>query len=112
MKEDPRQSNISSFPLSALGIVMAKDSETATPARWGSGVLIMRDVVLTAAHNVYHEEKPTRRRFPDITFISAVNYTEAPFQEIEVEYVFALDSYTNYKDQLDAETRVRGNMLS
>ena len=82
------------FPESAHGIVIIKKSENDTP-RWGSGVLVGPDTVLTAAHIVYDDEKPIRKRYPYIRFIPGANEDEAPFGEIEVEDVYVHKDYLN-----------------
>ena len=63
----------------------------------GSGFLIEPHIVLTAAHNVYDNEKPLKKRYSDIKFIPGAEGVEIPFGEIEVDYVFTPESYINYK---------------
>lgn len=95
-KKGKRNTNTSSFPHSVHGVILVKKSEDDVP-RWGSGILVGPDIVLTAAHNVYDDEKPIRKRYPSIKFIPGVNGDEAPFGEIEVDSVFAPDDYINHK---------------
>ena len=54
-------------------------------------------MVWTAAHNVYNEQKPIRKRYPYIRFIPGANEHYAPFGEIEVEDISAPNEYTNHK---------------
>ena len=65
--------------------------------RMGSGLLIGPHIVLTAAHNAYDNEKPLRKSYSDTKFIPGANGVEIPFGEIEVDHVFAPESYINYK---------------
>lgn len=82
------------FPQSAHDIIIIKESENNySEAKWGSGVLIGPDIVLTSAHNVYDDSKPIKKRYPYIKIIPGVNGDEVPFGEIDVEDVFAPDSY-------------------
>ena len=76
--------------------------EDGTPM-WGSRVLIGTNIVLTAAHNVYNDEKPFRKRYSHIKFIPGANEDEAPFGEIEVDQVFAPEEYINHKEVDDDE---------
>lgn len=91
-----RCTNTTSFPQSAHGIVIVRESEKDTKAKWGSGVLIGADVVLTSAYNVYQDEKPLRKRYPYISFIPGANENEAPFGEIEVQDVYVPNDYINH----------------
>ena len=56
------------YPHSVHGVVIVKESETGT-AIWGSGTLIASRIVLTAAHNIYDEQKPIQKRYPFLKFI-------------------------------------------
>ena len=66
--------------------------------KWGTGVLIASDIVLTAAHNIYDYTKPARAKYPSIKFIPGANGKEAPFGEIDVEEVYAPETYIHHKD--------------
>ena len=94
VSKDTKQSrvNTSSFPHSAHGLILARKSEDEAP-RWGSGILVGANIVLTAAENVYDDEKPTRKRYAHIKFILGANGDETPFGEIEVDQVFAPEDY-------------------
>ena len=52
--------------------------------------------MLTAAHNIYDEQKPIRKRYPFLKFIPGANGGEAPFGEIEVEDIFAPEEYIHH----------------
>lgn len=84
----------STFPQSAHGLIIARKSEHEAP-RWGSGMLVGSDLVVTAAHNVYFDEGPVRKRYPFIKFIPGANGDQAPYGEIEVDFVFASENYIN-----------------
>ena len=86
-----------SFPQSAVGVVLIKESDDSSTMKWGSGVMIGPDLVLTAAHNVYDNQKPFRKRYPCIKFIPAANEDEAPFGEIGVQSVFAPEKYISHQ---------------
>ena len=86
-------SKTSIFPQSAIGLVIVKNSEDDDTVKWGHGVMIGPDIVLTAAHNVYDDEKPIRMKFPHIKFVPGATGDEAPFGEIEVEEVITTESY-------------------
>ena len=90
-----RETITTSFSQSANGVVIIKESKSETIMKWGSGVLIGPDLVLTAAQNVYDNQKPTRKKYPYIKFIPGANGDEAPFGEIEVEEAFASEKYIN-----------------
>ena len=101
------------FPYSAHGIIIIKKSENDTP-RWGPGVLVGPDTVLTAAHIVYDDEKPIRKRYPYIRFIPRTDGNEAPFGEIEIEDVYAPKDYLNngdddYKGDVNVKNGVNGD---
>lgn len=91
-----RHTNTLLYPFSVHGVVLIKESENGV-AKWGSGTMIAPSFVLTAAHNVFDEQKPTRERYPYIRFIPGANEDKAPFGEIEVEDIFAPEEYINYK---------------
>ena len=57
----------------SYGIILSKNS----------GFLIGPHIVLIAAHNVYDNEKPLRKRYSDIKCILGTNGVEIPFGEIE-----------------------------
>ena len=99
---DKRQSfpKTNVFPQSAFGIVIVNKSEDDT-AKWGTGVLIGPDIVLTAAYNVYDDEEPVRKRFPYIKFAPGATGDEAPFGEIEVEEVIATESYVKKTEETE-----------
>ena len=92
--------NIRSFPQNAFGIVMAKKSED-DKVIWGSGIMIGPDLVLTAAPNVYDDEKPIRKKFPYIKFIPGMDREKVPFGEIEIEDVFVTESYITHTEESD-----------
>ena len=100
-----RYINTSSFPQSVHGAIITKKTEDGPPM-WGSGVLIGTNIVLTAAHNVYDDEKPTRKRYPYVKFIPGVNGDEAPFGEIDVDQVFAPEDYINHKEEVEDENGI------
>jgi V8-like Glu-specific endopeptidase len=84
-----------SFPQSAIGVVLIKHSENETT--WGTGVMIGPDIVLTAAHNVYNDAEPVRKKYANIKFIPGINGNEAPFGEIKIEDIYAPEAYINHK---------------
>ena len=86
-----------SFPQSANGVVIIKEPENESTMKWGSGMLIGPDLVLTAAQNVYDGQKPTRKKYPYIKFIPRANGDETPFGEIEVQDVFASEKFISYE---------------
>ena len=92
-----RYKNTCSFPQSVHGVIIVKQTEDGTPM-WGSGVLIGTNIVLTAAYNIYDDEKPIKKRYPCIKFIPGANGDEAPFGEIEVDQVFAPEDFINHKE--------------
>ena len=87
--------NTISFPQSVHGLILARKSEEEAP-RWGSGILVGANIVLTAAQNVYDDEKPIRKRYPLIKFIPGAHGDETPFGEVEVDEVFAPQDYINH----------------
>ena len=115
MKTDPIKDNNmftfpnpTSFPQSVHGVIIIRETEdestTATmTARWGSGIMISKDLVLTAACNVYNNEKPIRKRYPYLRFVSAAAKDEAPFEEIEIDDIYAPESYVARKREKDVE---------
>ena len=100
--ERQRNTNTSEFPQSVHGVVLVQKSENE-PSQWGSGFLIGPDLVLTAARNVYDDEKPMRNRHSQIKFIPGANGDEAPYGEIEVIHVFAPENYINHKSEDEKE---------
>ena len=54
-------------------------------------------MVLTAAHNIYDDQKPTRKRYPYLRFVPGANEDYAPFGELEIEDVFVPEEYINHK---------------
>lgn len=100
LREDGSRRHIitNGFPQSFHGVVIAKESEDSSNVQWGSGVMIGPDIVLTAAQNVYNDEKPIRKKYSCLKFIPAANGFEAPFDEIEVEEIFVPESYINNEE--------------
>ena len=54
-------------------------------------------LVLTVADHVFDDQKPIRKRSPYLMFIVGANGDETPFGEIEIEDMFAPESYLNHK---------------
>ena len=96
-EEEKRQrpTDTNSYPHSVHGIIIIKESENSVP-KWGSGALVAPNIVLTAAHNVYDDQKPIRKRYPCIKFVPGANKDNAPFGEIDIEDVFAPEEYISH----------------
>ena len=94
-----REMITTSFPQCTHGMVIIKESESETTMKWGSGVLIGPDLVLTAAHDVYDNQKPVRKKYPYIRFIPGANGDEAPFGEIEVQDMFVPEKFISYQGE-------------
>ena len=80
------------FPQSAFGLVIVKNSANDT-VKWGSGVMIGPDIVLTSAHILYYDEKPDKKIFPHVKFVPGATGNEAPLGEFEVEHVISTEHY-------------------
>lgn len=87
------------FPQSSHGVVIGRDSSQEAIPKWGTGILIAPDLVLTAAHIICDDEKPIRNKKSYLRFIPGVCGNEAPFGEIEVEDVFVPEGFLNYKGE-------------
>src|SRR5690606_38621088 len=65
----------------------------------GSGILIGPDIVLTAASNIYDNQKPVRKRYPYLKFILGANNDKVTFGEIEIEDVCVPEGYINHEGE-------------
>ena len=94
--------NISTPAQSAHGTIIVRKSKDDAPI-WGSGTLIGLDLVLTAAHLVYGNEKPIRKSYPLIKFIPGIDGDGAPFGEIEVDHVIATEDFIHHSAYADVD---------
>lgn len=81
------------FPHSVHGIVIS--SKPDGTSIWGTGVMIAPDIVLTAAYNLYNDEKPIRNPYQNIKFIPGLNGKQAPFGSFDAFEVYAPEDFVN-----------------
>ena len=61
----------------------------------GTGVMVGPDIVYTAAHNVYDNSTPVRKRSSNIKFTPGMNGDLAPFGVIDVKDIYVPNAYIN-----------------
>ena len=86
-----RYEDTSNFPQSAIGIVLVELDDGRV--FWGTGIMVGPDIVYTAAHNVYDNSKPARKKYSNIKFLPGINGDVAPFGKAEIEDIYASEAY-------------------
>ena len=88
------------FPRSVHGVIKIETSN-ANECFWGTGIMIGPELVLTAAHNLYDDQKPHRKKYSRISFYPAMNEDEAPFGKFDVDEFYVPASYILHQREGD-----------
>ena len=91
-------SGTQNYPSSVHGVVKVS---RGGKNYWASGILIASDIVLTAAHNIYHHSEGTAKKFDNIQFIPAMNGKQAPFGVIDVVESYVPQEFLDNKETED-----------
>ena len=96
-----RYEDTTDFPQSAIGIVLVELDDGRV--FWRTGIMVGPDIFYTAAHNVYDDSKPVRKKYSNIKFISGINGDVTPFGKAKIRDIYTSEAYVSHHAEGEEE---------